>query len=285
MVSTQVKRYLALVLLVVVVSTAWTITTYIWRDRTLRLLGMQGTDSLFAAARAQRILSISVTPERKLGNVEFRFRCLVERKLADVPINLEKVTDLDELFEACRPVADRLNYFSTMGADEYVQFHEVVPNNAEGLRLIFVDFGRIYASLFDPAYGNESVTTFAFLVNSSDHLVGYFEGYSEILVMRGTFGRILRRSDLLDMVRIESGPIVTEYVPDPGPGQLSLDELPPWGQVAFEDVPGNEPCTATIIVKEGMIGLERLLFAVETYADGNWFEDASGYWVIKTRRI
>jgi hypothetical protein len=40
-----------------------------------------------------------------------------------------------------------------------------------------------------------------------------------------------------------------------------------------------------MIVKEGMIGLDRILLFVETFADGNWYEEASGYWVIRTARM
>lgn len=284
MVSVHVKRYISLIFLVLVASTAWTLTAYIWRDRTIRLLGMQGTDALFSAARGERILSIRVAPERRLGNLEFRFRCLIERNPRDVPIMLEKAETAAELIEACRPVSDRLDYFATMGAAEYAVIHEVVPENLKGHRLVFVDFGRIYASLYSAEHSNESLTTFAFLLNRTGHLVGYFEGYSEILVMRGTFGKLLGRSQILDLVRVESGKERVDYVPDPGPGELSLGDLPPWGQITFHGVT-SDPYGVTIVVKEGMIGSERLLFAVETFADGNWFGDASGYWVIKTRRI
>jgi hypothetical protein len=115
--------------------------------------------------------------------------------------------------------------------------------------------------------------------------VGYFEGYSEMLVMRGEMGRILRRGELVDMVRLESGESLSEYVPQPGPGQLSMDDLPPWGQIIFEDTGTDLSYGVTLVVKEGLIGIERLVFIVETFADGNWFEEASGYWVIRTRRI
>ncbi len=284
MVSIHVKRYISLILLVLVASTAWTLTAYIWRDRTIRLLGMQGTDTLFSAARGERILSIRVAPERKLGNLEFRFRCLIERSLDEVPINLDRAETTDELIEACRPVSDRLGYFATMGAAEYAVVHEVDPDNLKGHRLVFIDFGRIYASLLSPEHGNESLTTFAFLLNETNHLVGYFEGYSEILVMRGTMGRLLGRSEILDLVRVESGTERVDYVPEPRPGEFPLDDLPVWGQISFEDVTSDQ-YGVTIVVKEGMVGSERLLFAVETFADGNWFEEASGYWVIKTRRI
>ncbi len=284
MVSIHVKRYISLILLVLVASTAWTLTAYIWRDRTIRLLGMQGTDTLFSAARGERILSIKVAPERKLGNLEFRFRCLIERSPKDVPITLEKAETVDELIKACRPVSDRLDYFATMGAEEYAVVHEVLPENLKGHRLVVIDFGRIYASLSSPEHSNESLTTFAFLLNSTDHLVGYFEGYCEILAIRGTLGRLLGRSEILDLVRIESGKERIDYVPEPGPGEFSLADLPAWGQITFQDVTSDQ-YGVTIVVREGMIGSERLLFAVETFADGNWFEDASAYWVIKTRRI
>ena len=283
-VSIHVKQYISLILLVLVASTAWTLTTYIWRDRTIRLLGMQGTDTLFAAARGERILSVKVAPERKLGSLEFRFRCLIERSPKDVPIMLEKADTVDELIQACRPISDRLDYFATMGADDYVVVHEVSPQNLKGHRLVFIDFGRIYASLYTPEHSNESLTTFAFLLNGTNHLVGYFEGYSEILVMRGALGRLLGRGEILDLVRVESGKERVDYVPEPGPGELSLEELPPWGRIEFQDV-SSDQYGVTIVVKEGMIGAERLLFVVETFADGNWYEDASGYWVIKTRRI
>ena len=283
-VSVQVKRYISLILLVLVASTAWTLTAYIWRDRTIRLLGMQGTDSLFSAARGERILSIKVAPERKLGSLEFRFRCLIERSLDEVPISLDRAETTDELIEACRPVSDRLAYFATMGAAEYAVIHEVSPENLKGHRLVFIDFGRIYASLFSPEHGNESLTTFAFLLNGTDHLVGYFEGYSEIMVMRGTLGRLLGRGEILDLVRVESGSERVDYVPTPGPDEFSLDDLPPWGQITFKEVTSDQ-YGVTIVVREGMVGSERLLFAVETFADGNWFEESSGYWVIKTGRI
>lgn len=283
-VSIQVKRYISLILLVLVASTAWTLTAYIWRDRTIRLLGMQGTDTLFSAARGERILSIKVAPERKLGSLEFRFRCLIERSLDEVPISLDRAETTDELIEACRPVSDRLDYFATMGAAEYAIIHEVTPENLKGHRLVFIDFGRIYASLFSPEHGNESLTTFAFLLNGTDHLVGYFEGYSEIMVMRGTLGRLLGRGEILDLVRVESGSERVDYVPTPGPDEFSLDDLPAWGQIAFKEVTSDQ-YGVTIVVREGMVGSERLLFAVETFADGNWFEESSGYWVIKTGRI
>ncbi len=285
LVSVQAKRYLSLILLVIVISTAWTVTAYIWRGRTLRLLGMQGTDALFWAARGERILSISVAPERKLGTLEFRFRCLIERDLEDVPIKIERAETTEGLLEACAPVSDRLDYFATMGAEDYVVIHEVLPTNREDLRLVFVDFGRIYASLFEAEYSNESVTTFAFLLNETDHLVGYFEGYSEIMVMRGALGKLMRRGELLDLVRLESGDDALEYLPEPTPDGLSLDDLPLWGRVTFQDVEPNQAYGVTAVVKEGRIEGENLVFAIDTYVDGNWFEEASGYWVIKTRKI
>jgi hypothetical protein len=285
LVSAQVKQYVSLILLVIVVATAWTVMAYIWRDRTLRLLGMQGTDALFSAARGERILSISVAPERKLGTLEFRFRCLIERDPEAVSITVGRVETTAELLEACPPVSDRLDYFATMGADEYVVIHEVVPANKGEMRLVFVDFGRIYASFFEAEYSNESITTFAFLLNETDHLVGYFEGYSEIMVMRGSLGKVLTRGELLDLVRVQAGEDVVEYAAEPGEDGLSLDDLPPWAQITFRDAEPNQVYGVTTVVREGKIEEERLVFAIETYVDGNWFEDASGYWVIKTRRL
>lgn len=285
LVSTQIRRYLSLILLVVLVSTAWTVTAYIWRDRTLRLLGMQGTDALFSAARGERILSISVAPEKRLGTLEFRFRCLIERDPEAVPIAIERAETTEELIEACPPVSDRLEYFATMGADEYVVVHEIVPTNRGDLRMVFIDFGRIYASLFEAEYSNESITTFAFLLNETGHLVGYFEGYSEMMAMRGTLGKVLTRGELLDLVRIESGDGIVEYAAEPGEDGSSIEDLPPWAQITFTDAEPNQVYGVTAVVKEGMIGGERLVFAIDTYVDGNWFEDASGYWVVKTRRL
>ncbi|MBU7004790.1 MAG: hypothetical protein HXS50_04435 [Theionarchaea archaeon] len=284
MVSKHVRAYLALILIVAILSTAWTITSWIWRERTLRLLGIQGTDTLFSAAQGERILSITVAPERKIGRLEFRFRSLIEREPADVPLTITKINSSEEVLVECGPIADRLAYFSTLGADQYALIHEVNPTNLPGHRLIVVDFGRIYASFFDEKYQNESVTTFAFLVNTTDHLVGYFEGYSEYLAMRGVRGRLLTRKDLINMLRVEVGPTTTSYVPNAVGDQLLLADLPAWGQLAFEDTLTDMPYSFTMIVREGMIGLERILLITETFADGNWYEKASGYWLIRTAR-
>jgi len=284
MVSRQVKAYLALVLIIAVLSTAWTITSWIWRERTLRLLGLQGTDALFAAAQGEKVLTITVAPEREIGRLEFRFRSLIEREPAEVPLDMERVDSTEQVLVECRPIADRINYFSTLGAEQYALVHEVHPTNLPGHRLLIVDFGRIYASLFDEKYQNESITTFAFLLNNTDHLVGYFEGYSEFLVMREKRGRLLGREELLNLVRVEIGPDSTSYYPEAGAGQLSMKDLPAWGQVTFDETFTDMPYGVTMIVKEGMIELERILLFVETYADGNWYEEASGYWVVKTGR-
>jgi hypothetical protein len=284
MVSRQVKAYLALVLIVAVLSTAWTITSWIWRERTLRLLGLQGTDALFAAAQGEKVLTITVAPEREIGRLEFRFRSLIEREPDEVPLDMERVESTEQVLVECRPIADRLDYFSTLGAEQYALVHEVYPTNLPGHRLVIVDFGRIYASLFDEKYQNESITTFAFLLNNTDHLVGYFEGYSEFLAMREKRGKLLSRGELLNLVRIEVGPGSTSYYPVAGSNQLSMDDLPAWGQVTFDETLRDTPYGVTMIVKEGMIGLERILLFVETYADGNWYEEASGYWVVKTGR-
>jgi hypothetical protein len=283
MVSKQVRAYLAIILVVAILSTAWTITSWIWRERTLRLLGIQGTDTLFSAAQGERILSITVAPERTIGKLEFRFRSLIEREPADVPLTITKINSSEEVLVECGPIADRLAYFSTFGADQYALVHEVIPSNFPGHRIILVDFGRVYASFFDEKYQNESVTTFAFLVNTTDHLVGYFEGYSEFLAMRGVRGRLLTRNAVIKMLSVDVGPTTTSYVSNAGPDQLSLADLPAWGQITFDDTLTDIPYSFTMIVKEGMIGLDRILLYVETFADGNWYEEASGYWVIRTR--
>ncbi len=286
MVGAQIRRYLSLVIVVAIISTAWTTAAWIWRDRTLRLLAIQGPDFLFAAAQGEEIISVSVAPERKLGNLEFEFRCLIERDPATVPINITKVGSIQQLLEECLPVADRFEYFSALDAEPFISVHEVLPTNVEGHRLVMVDFGRVYASLFDPRYQNESLTTFAFLINSTDHLVGYFEGYSEYVVLRGAHGRLLKREELLNLVRVEEGGTRTDYVPDAGPDQLSIeDDLPAWGRISFRETARDKGHGVTLIVKEGKIGLERLLIIVETFADGRWLDEASGYWVVRTRRI
>jgi hypothetical protein len=285
MLGKQAKRYLALILIVTLASTAVTVTGWIWRDRTIRLLSLQGSDYILGGAQGQGIFSISMAPERRLGNLELRFRCLIERDPRDVPFAVSSVNSTEELLQACPPVRERLEYFSALGADEYVSVHEVSPTNLEDNRLIVVDFGKVYSYLFDARHDNESLTTYAFLVNSTNQIAGYFEGYSEFLVARGEDDGLLRRGELLEMVRLMSGEETNDYVPEPGPGQFSVDsDLPPWGHISFPEPVRDKPYGATILVKEGRVDTGRLLVTIEPFADGRWFEDGSGYWVVKTER-
>ncbi len=281
MIGKHARSYIALCLIVAVISTAWTATAWIWRDRAVRLLALQGPDCMFAASQGQEILSISVTPERELESLELRFRCLIERDPLTVGMNTSMFDSVQELLDACPPVADRLAYFSEVGAEPFISIHDVHAENVEGGRVIFVDFGKVYSSLFDPIYDNESVTTFAFLVNSTDHIAGYFEGYSDFLVAR-VEKRLLRREQLLELVCIESGDETEEYLPEPGANQLSIQDLPAWGQISFTDTLKDKPYGVTLVVKEGMIQTGRLMVTVETFAEGRWFEEASGYWIVRT---
>ena len=283
MLGRHARSYAALILIAVLVSTALTAIAWIWRARTIRLLALQGPDYLFTAAQGQEIISISVTPERKLEKLEFRFRALVTRDPLSVQRNLSRVTSVQQLLESWPPIAERRQYFSAIGAEALIFVHEVPVTNMESQRLVLVDFGKVYSSLFDSRHDNESLTAFAFLINETDHIAGYFEGYSDYLVARVERGAQLRRERLLQSVRVQSGEKIEEYASEPTPDQLSIQhDLPPWGQIAFEKPSPDKPYGATLIVKEGNIQVGNLLVTVETYAEGRWYGDASGYWVIRT---
>jgi len=282
MLGSHGRRYLIIVLMAITISTAWTLIVWIWRERAVRLLEIQGPDVLFNAARGERVLSISVAPERDLTTLGFRFRSLMSEDLAWAT-NLSVVGSVDELLASCRPVAERMRLFQELGAGPFISIHRVPVTNSKDERLVLVDFGRIYSALFSQGHENESISCFAFLINSTNNLVGYFEGYSDYIVARPSKLTYLNRENLLKLVRVQAGEENLEYLSEPSGDEPSIrDDLPHWGEISLSDAKKDSPYGVTLVMKEGKISSGTLLLTAETYAEGRWVEDASGYWVVQT---
>ncbi len=287
MLRRHLRSYLALVLIVVVVSTAWTTIAWVWRQRTLKPLDLRCPSELFAAARGERTISVAVSPERKMDDLEFRFRCLFRRDPSTAlnsSILKGQVDSTSALLAACRPISERLSMLEDMGAERFVVVHEAPLTNGKGDTVVLVDFAKVYSFLFEPRHENESVTTFAFLLNSSRSLVGYFEGYATPILAKRTGAKLMGKERLLKLVRIKEGPDEKTYVENPMGGELSLRDLPAWGEVRFSSPDQNEAYGVTLVVKEGMMETGDLLLVAETYGEGVWYEDCSGFWLVKTGR-
>jgi hypothetical protein len=283
MAGSNLRGYVAIFLIVGVLSTSLVAITWIWRERGLRTLSLSGPDYLFKAAQGTATISITVTPETELDALEFRFRCLVERDMSELSLRTLRASSTEDLADAWPTVRDRLRYFETIGAREHVAIHDVSATNQEA-RVVLFDFGKIYSCLFDDEHDNESLTTYAFLLNSTNHIVGCFEGYSDYLVARELKGELLRRDEVLKLVGVQSGDIVNEFYGREG-AEPSTQSLPSWGHISFEKVRVDEPYGVTLIAKEANMAPGRLLLCVETFGDGIWYPDSSGYWIARTELV
>ncbi len=279
--GSKLRSYLAIFLIVIVISTSLTAVAWIWREGGIRKLSLSGPDYIFQAAQGTATLSLTVSPQSKLDVLEFRFRSLVERDMSELNLNVSMVRDLEDLRYAWASVEDRLKYFDLIEAGDYVSVHNVSITNEEDLRMVLFDFGKLYSCLYDSRHDNESLTSYAFLLNSTNHIVGCFEGYSDFVAVRKKRGVLLTRNDVLRLVRVQSGEEVEEYYGD-ADAEPSTEDLSPWGQIAFEQVETDEPYGVTLIIKEGKLSTGRLILCAETFGDGRWYPECSGYWLVKT---
>jgi len=282
------RRYIALVAILLVVSTALTVGNSILSKRpSLDLLVLEGPDSLFVSVQRPRTVSVAVRAERDLGNLEFRFRCLLQGTLPPGVAGRVWRNVTMELLSLCPAVHNRLEYFSGVGAEELVTIREVSLTNRENQRLILVDFGEIYSAIFPSEQDNESLTTFALIINASGYVVGYYEGYSELFTAK---------EYLLELARIEAGGDVREYLPLTSGSELSIErDLPPFGNVSFSDARKGDVFGVTLVVKQRLIDVPKATYEtkvaapsflelVETFADGELVKEASAYWVILNGR-
>ena len=287
MVRRELKSYVALVLLVLVISTAWTTISWVWRDRTLKPLDLRCPGELFAAARGERTISVGLSPERDMKDVEIRFRCLFRRDPSSVlnqSLLREPVQSVSSLLRACRPISERMNMLKDIGVERFIVVHEAPVSNLKGGTVVFIDFAKIYSFLFSTKHQNESITSFAFLLNSSKNVVEYFEGYAMPIVARGTGATLLGEDRLLKLVKVKAGSEEKTFVETPSHGQQSLRDLFKWGEVTFSSPRQNQAYGVTLVVKEGTIETGDLLMVEETYGEGVWYKDCSGYWLVKTGR-
>lgn len=282
------RRYIALVMILLVVSTALTLGNSILGKRPpLDLLVLEGPDSLFVSVQRPRTVSVAVRAERDLERLEFRFRCLLQGALPPGVAGRAWGNATSELLSLCPAVHNRLEYFSGVGAEDLVAIREVPLTNRGNQRLILVDFGEIYSAIFPSEQDNESLTTFALIINASGYAVGYYEGYSELFTAK---------EYLLELARIEAGGEVREYLPLASGCELSIErDLPPFGNVSYSDVKKGNVLGVTLVVKQRLIDVPKATYEtrvatpsfvelVETVADGELVKEASAYWVILNGR-
>jgi hypothetical protein len=278
------RRYASLVLIILVASTAATYT--IWLMRTgdpVELLVLEAPESLFASVQTPRTVSIAVSPQRDLDYLEFRFRCLLERPLPPALEDLAPGAGTAELLEACPAVRTRLEYFSSIGAEEFIAIREVRPSGEDGAFIVLADFANLFSSILEGDRSNQTYTTYAIMLNGTRHPEAYFEGYAELFTAPG---------HLLELVRVESGGMAAEYHATPRAGQPSIAELETrYGAVGFEGPRRGEVDGVTLVLKKRKTGIPgdvyevkvaapSYLQVVETYVDGKYVEKASGYWRI-----
>jgi len=277
-----------LVMILLVASTALTLGSRILSTPPpLDILVLEGPDSLFASVQRPRTVSIAVRAGKDLWNLEFRFRCLLEAALPAGVAGRAWSDSTLELLNLCPGVRDRLEYFSSVGARDLVAIREVPVSNRKNHKLVLVDFGELYSAIFPPEQDNESLTTFAVLMNASGYAVAYYEGYSELFAAK---------EYLLELARIEAGVDTREYLPLADGAGLSIErDLPPFGTVAFWNVSKGGVFGVTLVLKQRLIDVPRSIYetrvatrsfleVVETFADGDLAKEASGYWVILNGR-
>jgi hypothetical protein len=278
------RRYVSLILIILVASTA--ATYIIWLLRTgnpVELLVLEAPRSLFASVGAPRTVSIAVSPQRDLDYLKFKFRCLLERPIPSTLMDLGPGAAMTTFLEACPAIQTRLEYFRSIGADEYVPVREVPLAGEDGLTVLLVDFADVLSVILEGDQSNKSHTTFAVILNETRHPLAYFEGYAELFTAK---------EHLLELVRVESKGITAEYHSSPKAGQASITELEyPYGMVVFEGPERGEVNGVTMVLKkrkteipggvyEVKVAAESYLQVIETYADGRLVEGASGYWRI-----
>jgi hypothetical protein len=278
------RRYISLVLVILVASTAMTYT--IWLLRTgdpIELLILEAPESLFASVQVPRTISIAVSSQRDLDSLEFRFRCLLEKHPPKGLENLGPGANGDQLMDVCPAIRGRLEYFRSLGAEDYVVIREVPLTSREGVKVLLVDFAGVLSTVLEENQANQSYTTFAIMLNQTGHPVGYFEGFAELFTAE---------NHLLELVRVESGGKIEEYYSSPGEGQVTIAELGShYGVVGFEsplkggvqgvslflkkrktDIPGG--------IYKTKVAAPSYLTVIETYVEGNYVPGASGYWQI-----
>lgn len=278
------RRYISLVLIILVASTAATYA--IWLLRTgdpVELLVLEAPESLFASVQAPRTVSIAVSPERDLDSLEFRFRCLLERPLPQDLEDLGPGVDELTLLGACPAIGGRLEYFSSIGADDYVVIREVPVTGQDGPTLLLVDFAQVLSVLLEDDQSNQSHTTFAILLNRTRHPLAYFEGYAELFTAE---------EHLIELVRVESEGMTTEYHSSPKEDQSPISDLNrSYGVIEFWKPARGVVQGVTLVLKKRKTGIPASIYevkvatssyleVVETYADGKHVPEASGYWRI-----
>ena len=278
------RRYVSLVLIILVASTAATYT--IWLMRTgdpVELLILEAPESLFASVQAPRTVSIAVSPQRDLDSLEFRFRCLLERP---PPGGLEDIgpgATGDMLIEACPAIRGRLDYFRSLGAEDFVVVREVPLTGREGETVLLVDFAGVLSAVLEGDQANQSYTTFAVLLNGSGHPAAYFEGFAELFTAE---------DHLLELVRVESGGVIQEYHSSQGEGQATIADLDSrYGVVGFEAPARGGVEGISLFLKKRKTGIPPDIYGtkvaatsylevIETYVEGTYVPWASGYWQI-----
>ncbi len=281
------RQFVAIALIAVMTSTALTAIVWMRRNRDpLHVVTLRGPKSIFRTEPSSRVVTIAVSPGLDEAHLEFRFRCLLER---DPPpgIRYSSAKDVDssiELIKKIPGVRSRLETFDSLNLSDYVGLRDVAASNIESHRVVLADFGKVYSILFDPKHQNESLTTFALLLNATGGVVGYFEGYAEFFTAQ---------EYLLDYLEIESPGGKIEFVEDPQEGQSSIShDLPAFGEVTLGNVAKDRPYGVTFLIKDKLhevtntlyrthIETARYLEILETYLQGEWIEKASGYWIIK----
>jgi len=277
------RRYLSLVGILFVVSTGLVASIWVLRKGDpIDLLVLQGPDSLFAGAGAPRTISVGVVVERNVELLEFRFRCLLQR---EAPPGIVGSRVNDSLWSTLRKlpaVRQRAAYFSEISAQDYVTVRRVPLTNGKGEDVILADFGEIYSVLFDPYRINESLTTFALVVNATGNVVEYYEGYSDFFPAK---------TYLLESLRVETDGESIEYGSQSFDGALSVQkDLASFGVLSFPDPRKGTTQGVTIVVKKTRSGIPEVvrplletrnfLEIIETYVDAEYNEAASGYWRI-----
>lgn len=278
------RRYISLILIILVASTAATYVVWLLRTGdSVELLVLEAPGSLFASVRTPRVISIAVSPQRDLDLVEFRFRCLLERAVPSPLLELDLGAAITEFLEACPAIRTRLDYFRSIGAQEYVRVREVSLTSEDGLTVLLADFTDLLSVVLEGDQSNNSHTTFAIVLNETRYPLAYFEGYAELFTAK---------EHLLELVRVESKGMTAEYHSSPKAGQSPMTELQcPYGTVRFEGPERGEVDGVTMILKkrkteipsgiyEVKVAAESYLQVIETYVDGRLVEGASGYWRI-----
>ena len=278
------RRYVSLVLIILVASTAATYS--IWLLRTgdpVELLILEAPESLFASVQAPRTVSIAVSPQRDLDSLEFRFRCLLERPLPAGLGGLRPGATHASLIEACPAIRGRLEYFRSLGAEDYIVVREVALTGREGTGILLVDFAGVLSAVLEGDQSNQSYTTFAVMLNQSGHPVAYFEGFAEFFTAE---------EHLLELVRVESVGMIEEYHSSPGEGQLTIAELGiQYGVIGFDSPARGGVEGVSLFLKSRKTGIPGGIYGtkvaapsylevVETYVEGKYWAGASGYWQV-----